>query len=283
MMKIKKVLNSSVILAIDEMNQEFVCVGKGIGYGRKIDDVVDNNNVDQIFMPIENAQTKEYVKLLDSISPVYLDITHEVVSIAEKELGTKLNMSIFFTLSDHLSFAVERVKKNIEITNRVYWEIKNYYPIEFEIGVGAIKLLKKETGIDLPKEEAANIAFHIINAQSESKDSRDGMKYAKLIGGIVNTVVFSSGKEISNEGLHYQRFITHVKFFVERFFNNKLLSEEDCVIFDKIATLYPEAMGVAFKIKEYIASVYNDEIPKEELVYLAIHIHRLQSYKEIEK
>lgn len=43
-------------------------------------------------------------------------------------------MSIYFTLSDHLNFAVERAKKNINITNRVYWEIKNYYSEEFRIG-----------------------------------------------------------------------------------------------------------------------------------------------------
>ena len=39
-MKIKKVLNSSVILAIDENNKEFVCLGKGIGYNKKMEIVL---------------------------------------------------------------------------------------------------------------------------------------------------------------------------------------------------------------------------------------------------
>ena len=46
-MKIKKVLNSSVILAIDEHKKEFVCFGKGIGYNRKIGDIVEKKAVDQ--------------------------------------------------------------------------------------------------------------------------------------------------------------------------------------------------------------------------------------------
>lgn len=61
----KKVLNSSVILAIDENNKEFVCLGKGIGYNKKNGDIVEKNSMDQIFMPVETIQIYEYLKLLD--------------------------------------------------------------------------------------------------------------------------------------------------------------------------------------------------------------------------
>jgi Transcriptional antiterminator len=234
-------------------------------------------------MPVENIQINEYLKLLDSIPPIYLDITQKIVSKAEKELDSKLNISIYFTLSDHLNFAVERSKKNINITNRVYWEIKNYYSEEFKIGIYALDLLNELIGIRLPEEEAANIAFHIINAQSQSNDSRDSMKYAKMIGGIVNLVRYSIGSSLKMEGIHYQRFITHVKFFTERFFNNEMLKDENDVMFEQIATLYPESMEIAFKIKEYIKKVYDGDIPKDELTYLAVHINRLQAYNEINK
>lgn len=280
-MKIKRVLNSSVILAVDEYNKEFVCFGKGIGYGKKTGETVEKKIVDQIFMPIENAQVKEYVKLLDSIPPIYLEITQKIVSKAEKELDSKLNMSIYFTLSDHLNFAVERARKNINISNRVYWEIKNYYSEEFKIGIYAIELLNEMTGTKLPEEEAANIAFHLINSQSQINDSRDSMKYAKMIGGIVNLVRYSIGSELKMEGIHYQRFITHVKFFAERFFNNEMLKDENDAMFEQIATLYPESMEIAFKINDYIKKVYAGVIPKDELTYLAVHINRLQAYNEI--
>lgn len=280
-MKIKKVLNSSVILAVDENNKEFVCFGKGIGYNKKIGEIVENKAVDQIFMPVDKIQINEYLKLLDSIPPIYLDITQKIVMKAEKELGTKLNASIYFILSDHLNFAVERVQKNINITNRVYWEIKNYYSEEFKIGIYALGLLNEELGIKLPDEEAANIAFHLINAQSASNVSRDSMKYAKMIGGIVNLIRYSIGREVKTEGIHYQRFITHVKFFTERFFNNEMLKDENEAMFEQIATLYPEAMDIAFKIKDYVKRVYDGEISKDELTYLAVHINRLQAYNEI--
>ncbi|HEK8846102.1 TPA: PRD domain-containing protein [Clostridioides difficile] len=280
-MKIKKVLNSSVILAIDENNKEFICLGKGIGYNKKMGDIVEKKIVDQIFMTMENVKANEYLKLLDSIPPIYLDVTQKIVSKAEKDLGSKLNMSIYFTLSDHLNFAVERMENNINITNRVYWEIKNYYSEEFKIGVYALELLEEFTGIKFPQEEAANIAFHLINAQAEVNDSRDSMKYAKMIGGIVNLVRYSGGNNLKMEGTHYQRFITHVKFFTERYFNNEMLNDDNDIMFEQILTLYPEAMDVAFKINDYIKKVYGGDIHKDELTYLAVHIHRLQAYDEI--
>ncbi|MGM3062948.1 PRD domain-containing protein, partial [Bacillus cereus group sp. BC318] len=87
---------------------------------------------------------------------------------AEDRLGCSLNPSIYFMLSDHLNFAIERYKNDINVTNRVFWEIKNFYPQEFKIGLYALKLIKREFGLVLPEEEAANVAFHIINAQSSA-------------------------------------------------------------------------------------------------------------------
>lgn len=220
-------------------------------------------------------------KVLDSIPPIFLEITQKIVKKAEHDLNSKLNMSIYFTLSDPLNFSVERLKKNINITNRVYWEIKNYYPQEFQIGVYAIDLIKEILNIKLPEEEAANVAFHLINAQSKDNESKDGMKYAKIIGGIVNLVRYSIGGTIKTEGVHYDRFITHVKFFAERYFKNEMLHDENEEMFKQIAALYPESMEVAFKVKDYIKKVYGNYIPKDELTYLAVHINRLQAYNEI--
>lgn len=282
-MFIKKVLNANSILAQDKDNKEFVYFGKGIGYGKKVGEEVSESNVNQVFIPVDNNQTKEYLYLLDSIPPVFLEITQEIVKKAEEELATKLNLSIYFTLSDHLNFSVERLKNDIIITNRVFWEIKNYYPKEFNVGLYALKLIKRQLGVVLPQEEAANIAFHLINAQTEDNQTKDGMNYAKLIGGIVNLVRYSIGNTVDTDSVHYQRFITHVKFFVERYFEGKMLNDENDALFEQIVLLYPKAMEVAFSVKDYIEKIYPNKLTKDELTYLAVHINRLLSHDEIDK
>ncbi|MFD1171197.1 PRD domain-containing protein [Oceanobacillus picturae] len=281
MNKIKKVLNTSVVLVENEKKQEYILFGKGIGFGQKVGNIIETRKADQTFIPIENTKAKEFLSLLDSIPPVYFELTQNIISEAEKRLNTKLNSGILFTLMDHLSFAVERYNKNINITNRVYWEIKSYYSEEFSVGVFAVELINQEFNIELPKEEAANIAFHIINAQSDGNKTKDGMKHAKMIGSVVNLVQYTLNINMDKENIHYTRFITHVRFFVERYFNDTMLEDKDDILFEQIASLYPNAMDGAFKIKQYIKQVYGKNIPNDELTYLAVHIHRLFSHNKL--
>ncbi|PWJ88999.1 BglG family transcriptional antiterminator [Oceanotoga teriensis] len=275
MIKIKKVLNSSVVLVSNEKQKEYILLGKGIGYGKKSGSKVEESEADQIFIPIDNLRTKEIIDFFGNIPSVYINITQKVVKFAEEKLKTKLNTGIYITLMDHLNFAVERYNKKMIIKNRVYWEIKNYYPSEFEIGIFTLELLDKEFNIKMPFEEAANIAFHIINAQGEYQENRDGMMYAEMISGITNIVKYNLNSDIDSKNIHYIRFITHVKFFVERFFANKMLKDKDKTLFKQISESYPKSMEISFKIKEYIEKKYDKEMSKDELTYLAIHIHRL--------
>ncbi|MEK4906056.1 transcription antiterminator BglG [Niallia circulans] len=281
MIKIKKVLNSSVVLVENAQKKEYILLGSGIGYGKKVGSVIEENKADQMFIPVENVKVKEFLSLLDAMPSIFIELTQQIVNYAERKLNTKLNTGIYFTLMDHLHFAVERYKKNINITNRVYWEIKNYYTEEFEIGVHALKLLNEKLNIEMPIEEAANIAFHLVNAQGEKQESKDAMKTARMIGSIVNLVRYTLNINSDEKNVHYIRFITHVKFFVERFYSDSMLEDKDNVLFDQIASLYPQAMDGAFKIKEYIKQVYDTTIPNEELAYLAVHIHRLISYNQL--
>lgn len=280
MVQIKKVLNSSVVL-VEKDGKEMIVFGKGIGYGKKAGMLIEDRQVDQVFMPVKSIQAQQTLDLLDSIPSIFFEITQEIVQYAEHYLDSFLNTGIYFTLMDHLNFAVERAEKGINITNRVYWEIKNYYPKEFYVGEYARELLEKELEMALPEEEAANIAFHLINAQSSDRQGVDGMKSAKLIGSIVNLVRYSLNSPISTESIHYTRFITHVKFFVERFFSGELLDDGDDALFEQIAVLYPQAMNGAFKIRDYIEQLHGKKISNDEVTYLAVHINRLLNHNDI--
>ena len=280
-MIIRKILNPNTILAVDEDKKEYVFFGKGIGYSRKIGQAVDDEEINRVFIPVDNRQIQEYLRLFDSIPAVYFDITQQIIKKAEKLLNTKLNTSLFFTLSDHLNFSIERHKNGLNILNRVFWEIKNYYPIEFSVGEYALKLLKKELGQILPQEEAANVAFHIINAQTIASSTSKGLEYAKLVGGISDIVKYELKMDFDREDVHYQRFITHVKFFVERYYEGKMITENDSSLFEQIAQLYPKALTVAFNVKDYIEIINDNKVTKEEVAYLTVHINRLMSNKKL--
>lgn len=278
MIAIKKVLNSSVVL-VEKDGIEMVALGKGIGFGRKPGDVIDNGNVDKIFLE-KNIKTAHVTELIEEIPFDYFEVTRDITNEAEKILGKKLNSNLYLTLTDHIHFAVERAKQGHVLSNKLYWEIKNYYPKEFDIGTISLSILNDRFSVELPKEEASNIAFHLINAQSGSEENQDGFKYAKMISSIVNVVKYSINTKIDTSSIHYTRFITHVRFFVERLYSEKLLKDTEEDLYKQMIILYPYAMDIADKTKKYIKKVYEFDVPNEEIAYLGIHINRLIKYTE---
>lgn len=45
------------------------------------------------------------------------------------------------------------------------WEIKRFYKQEYSIGTKALEIIKDDFEVSLPKDEAASIALHIVNAE----------------------------------------------------------------------------------------------------------------------
>lgn len=64
---IKKVLNSSVVLVHDAKYNEFILLGKGIGYGKKTGEYICGSNDNQMFVPVENTKSKQFLELMDDI------------------------------------------------------------------------------------------------------------------------------------------------------------------------------------------------------------------------
>lgn len=273
-MKIQKVLNSSVVLASDEAEEDCILLGRGIGYGKKAGEDIEKNLVDQIFIPLSNPDARHMLELFSSIPPVYLELTQDVVQYAERQLETQLSDHIYLVMTDHLHFAVERLQQGIIVTNRVFWEIKNFYKREYAIGEYALKLINERLSVTLPREEAANIAFHIVNAQKEPGNNYDAMKAAKIMGEVVDIVNYSVEYSFDKDSIHYSRFISHVQFFVERYLTDRLLDNDCGFLFDQVRPKSPKAIETAEKIRTFFIKTYEVVLPNEEIAYLAVYIAR---------
>lgn len=276
MTRIKKVLNSSVVLAEDEEHKEFILLEKGIGYGRKAGQVLDVNfSNSQLFIPITHDKSRQVVDLLCTISQEVLDLTSVVLCTAKDLLNTEFNNTIYFVLADHLHFAIERYQKQMVTTNRLSWEIQNFYAKEYEVALQCLAIINQTMNIQLPDEEAVNLAFHFVNAQATNHPEYDSARYAKLIGDIVHIVQYSLNKEIQKDSIHYLRFVTHVRFFVERFFTDTMLEDNEENFYLQQKQKYALGSEVANKIKQYIYEKYQKLISDEEMSFLMIHINRL--------
>src|SRR5699024_8969697 len=122
--------------------------------------------------------------------------------------------------------------------NRIYWEMKTYYPEMFEIGEYGLQVMSSKLGVNLPKEEAANIAFHIINASTKSTSKINIIDVTQLMDNVLQTIRTLTGGTIETSGLNYERFVTHVKFFAERYLSNTMLSDDEKLL-ENVYSLYP--------------------------------------------
>lgn len=278
-MNISKVLNSSVVLVQDDNGEEAILLGKGIGYGRKAGQEIERQPSDRVFIPLSNPDAQPMLELFSAIPPAYLELTQDIVHDAEKTLGVTLSEHIYLMLTDHMHFAVERQTKGLIVTNQIFWEIKHFYAREYEIGLRGLKRAKELLGVDLPEEEAGNIAFHIVNSRQDASAGYDAMQAARLIGELTNIVTYSMPLAADPSGIHHSRFINHLQYFAERMFTNKLMDSEDDFLYGQMQQGYPKAVECAEKVRTFVLRKYNVFLPNEEVAYLALHIARLSTHE----
>ena len=275
-MKILKVINNNVVSACDDKGKEIVVMGKGLGFGKKNGDILDESKIEKKFsMPDESVSRLE---------EILKDIPYEYAQVANRIIA-KLSKIIYITLTDHLNFAITRFKKGIEVENAILWEIKRFYQKEFEAGKEALEIIKKELGIELSEDEAGFFAIHILNAQIDA-DMMQTINIPGITKDIVNIVGYTFGRELDRESLYYERFITHIKHFLARVVKNEAYGEDTN---DRLAIMvkdeFPKSYRCALRIRDYLKVSKKYNVSLEEISYLTIHIQRLsgEGQKDIHK
>lgn len=273
MITIKKSLNNSMLL-VDHDQREMILFGKGIGFGAKPGTHIDLAQVEKVFLPLSDLKSRHFLSLTDTIPAAYFDVSHEILTLARSLCGEKLNSVLLFTLAEHLHFAVERSRNGQLILNKLSWEVKRYYPQEYRVGMQARDNVNERFDVELPEEEAVNIAFHLINASSQD-DNSSAHQQVELVNRIAEIVRYKLSKAIDTESVNYRRFITHLRYFADRVLSGSVVVSETEDFYQELMRHRPDAMTVAWVIRDYVQEKYQLTLPKDELTWLSIHISRL--------
>ena len=274
-MKITRVINNNVVAAVNEQNQELVLMGSGIGFQKKIGDEIDLAKVEKKFARFDDKQIRYFQRLAEEIPYEYMHMVNEIISYAQISLNKELDENIYIALTDHLNFAIKRIRQGIALTNSMLWEIKHYYNHEYRIGKEAIAIIKRHTGLEMPDDEASFIAMHILNSEL-NLDMDHSRMMTKIIQDVLNIVKYHFNIIIDEESLDYERFVTHLKFFVQRAMKEQESRIWDKNLMDLIRAQYLDAYDCAGKIATYIERTTPYVVLEEEMVYLTVHIQRLQ-------
>ncbi len=273
---IEKVINNNIISAYEKSGAEVIVMGRGIGFKKKQGEVVPADQISKIFRIKSRTLTEQFKELLANMPLERVRISDEIISHAKDHLKLKLNQSIYVTLTDHINFAIERVSQGIEPQNALLWEIKRFYPQEFQLGIYALELIHDRLGILLPEDEAGFIALHFVNAEYGT-DIRDAVKFPDQMQAIVDIVERDLGILLDESSLHYERFMTHIKFLIQRIYRKELLSSEDRELSLMMQRKYPREYQCSVKVAEYIMQATGCRLSEEEIMYLSVHIRRVST------
>lgn len=278
-MTVEKVINNNIVSAYDETGREVVVMGRGIGFGVRAGAVIDNSKIEKVFRIKSQGVAEQFKELLANMPLEHAQISNDIISYAKSTLKLKLNQSIYVTLTDHINFAIERYQKGINIENALLWEIKRFYPQEYGLGRYAIDLIRERLHVSLPEDEAGFIALHFVNAEYGT-DIRDALHFPNQMKDILDIVTRELGIRLDEGSLHYERFITHVKFLLQRVYRKELLPDEESELAEMMKKKYPKEYACSEKIADYIEEAAGCRLSAEEIMYLSIHIRRIAMAEE---
>ncbi len=273
-MNIQKVINNNVISAYDEKNQEVVIMGRGIGFKAHPGDKIDETKVEKVFRIENETLSRQFQELLENIPLEHMQLTSDIISYAKKSLNVQLNQNIYITLTDHINFAIQRQAQGIQLQNALLWEIRKFYNQEYLLGKYAVDLLNQKLGTKFSEDEAGFIALHFVNAEYNTT-IRDTFAMTNMIQGILDLVKTEMQIEFNEDSLHYERFVTHLKFLAQRLYRHEMLKDEEVELAQMLENKYPKEYECSKKIASYIKQEYGWEISGEEVMFLSIHIRRV--------
>lgn len=271
--EVKKIINNNMVRSINEFSQEVILLGKGLGFQKKVGDVIAKESIEKIYLLQDKKYELELIELLANMDFEYIQIVNKIIDYAELSLGKELLGSVYLSLTDHINFAVERFHENQMFKNNLHYEIKNFYPHEYAIGLKAIDFIKESLNVELPVDEASFIAMHILNAQLDQDYFKNTSLMTKIMKDVLRISEMKLDVHFDTESINYERFITHLKFFAVRLLKGEKPKDVNALVSDVIKTQYKVAYSCSLDIQAFIREQYEKNVNESELIYLTIHLN----------
>ncbi|CDF70951.1 PRD domain-containing protein [Lactobacillus acidophilus] len=279
-MKFLKAFNNSAALVRNDEGQEEVVLGKGIGFGLKEGQDVDENKIERCFVTSDQSDEVAQVKEFKSQT---IDVTNQIVKMVEPLLQTHFTDYQFLALADHIDFAVTRINDHIDIDPANNdWEVKNLFPKEYAIAEKVVALINRELQVILPKSETTFMTYHLVNAASDDAQVQETIQITNLISGIISIIQFQYKITLDTTSFNYSRFITHLRILLVRLLRKEINENQklDPSLLSFMKIKYNKAYDTAERIATYLHSKMNWTLDSDDKFYLVLHIFRVTSRQE---
>lgn len=277
-MRVVKVLNNSLILALDDKGEEVILLGKGIGFKKSTGSHLNKEDVEKVFELRDKKISKNIIQLAADTDAVFFELAKTIIDYGKNKYQMKLLDHLYLSLTDHLAYAVKRVREGIHFQNYYTLEMKKFNPNEFDVGRYARSVVLERLNVELPEDEAGNIAFHFINAQQDNPYNSQNQVINSVVRDMLNIVKYSFRVVFDEDSTSYVRCVTHMRLFVQRLLHKEMISDEqNMFLFQQIIESCPREQACVKKIGVYIQERFKTKITTQEEMYLTLHVHQVVS------
>jgi transcriptional antiterminator len=269
-----KVFNNNVILA-RHRDAEKILIRKGLGFGKREGDCIDPGTDFEKIFTLENQETgARFNQLIAGIDAGLVGVCEEIIAMISRETGEPVAEEVHVRLIDHIAFAVYRLKNRDTIINPFIVEIETLYAAEMEIAKRAVAILAQTIDLAIPDDEAGFIALHIHTLKNRGKLSNT-IKYAYLCNAVMELIEAELEMTVDRKSIDYSRFITHIRFAVERIAKRIPIKND---LLASIRKMYKRSYKVAQKVAKLLEEELGLAVTGEETGYIAMHIERLRNF-----
>lgn len=271
-MKVIKRINNNAVLCIDDDASQVIALGRGVSQVT-LGAELDLDLVDRTFYDVE----PRYIDLMRDLPADCMELAASVADAARSLLAYELSPNIDIALADHIAFAIRRFKEHIFVQAPLAFDIQQNYPLEFKIAEFAIKRIKAEMGIALPRSETSGIALSIINGAytAASASASCGPDKDALVERAADIIEESMGVQLDREGFGFARFATHLRYLLQRVETGESISSENSGMYAALAEANEAAAACVEAIAALISDAYSQDLTEEERLYLILHLNRI--------
>ncbi len=76
----------------------------------------------------------------------HIRLANDIISYARESLKINLNQNVYLTLTDHISFVIDRYRAGMKFDNILSDEVRLFYPVEYSVGRYALEKIEERTG-----------------------------------------------------------------------------------------------------------------------------------------
>lgn len=278
-MKIIKKINNNVAIGLDGHGREAIVFGKGIGFEKMPYELKDLSKIDRTYYDID----ERYLGMLNEIDEKIFSLVARMCDIAKNRIEDNLNPNLVFILADHISFAVTRYQKGMNVTLPYSYELEYEYSEITKIAKWFIKNINEKLKVHLDKGEVTSVTMHFINAMEGSSKqtyTKTTDKTSRIIRNVTKIVEDYFNMILDKSSFNYFRFKNHLKYFVQRKERNEEFTDSNLDLYESMKENYPETYACVSKIEDYLFEEFKEKCTHEELLYLMIHVNRLYTKED---